>query len=130
MITIIQIEELTFSTHQTLDENYGQPSKVIRDNQIYAFLNNSPEKLRATFINLMGFFQGLLLLTFGFSFLDFFPLAEFKLSVILGECTRVATLIHICLFKDLCLLFLPNVPEAMFIQGATSIPYSKRMSLS
>ena len=29
------------------------------------------------------------------------------------------------LFKDLCLLFLPNVPGAMFIQGGTFIPDSR-----
>ena len=28
-------------------------------------------------------------------------------------------------FKGLCLLFLPNVPKAMFIQGAKSIPESR-----
>ena len=29
------------------------------------------------------------------------------------------------LFKGLCLLFLPNVPGAMFIQGGTFIPDSR-----
>ena len=32
IIIVINIEELTFSPHPTLDEKYGQPSKVIRDN--------------------------------------------------------------------------------------------------
>ena len=31
----------------------------------------------------------------------------------------------LCLFKGLCLLFLPNVPGAMFIQGGTFIPDSR-----
>ena len=50
----------------------------------------------------------------------FFPLAMYKkikLSVIL----RVATLIQGAMFN----YFLPNVPGAMFIQGATSIPDSR-----
>ena len=29
------------------------------------------------------------------------------------------------LFKGLCLLFLPNIPGAMFIQGGTFIPDSR-----
>ena len=31
----------------------------------------------------------------------------------------------ICFFKGLCLLFLPNVPGAMFIPGVMSIPDSR-----
>ena len=34
------------------------------------------------------------------------------------------------LIKGLCLLFLPNVPGATFIQGGTSIPESRVASLS
>ena len=33
----------------------------------------------------------------------------------------------LCLFKGLCLLFLPNVPGAMFIKGGTFIPDSRVM---
>ena len=36
----------------------------------------------------------------------------------------------LCLFKGLCLLFLPNVPGAMFIQGGTFIPDSRVTSFS
>ena len=32
------------------------------------------------------------------------------------------------LFKGLCLLFLPNVPRAMFIQGGAFIPDSRVLS--
>ena len=34
------------------------------------------------------------------------------------------------LFKGLCLLFLPNVPGAMFIQGGTFIPDSRVTDLT
>ena len=50
-------------------------------------------------------------------FLFCFTLAIFKLSVMLEEGQP--------LFKDLCLFFLPNVPKAMFIQEAMSIPDSR-----
>ena len=43
-----------------------------------------------------------------------------KLSVISGVFKR-----GLRLFKGLCLLFLPNVPGTMFIQGGTFIPDSR-----
>ena len=45
-----------------------------------------------------------------------FPLAMYKRVKLSAIFERLR------LFKGLCLLFLPNVPGAMFIQGGTFIP--------
>ena len=51
-----------------------------------------------------------------FQVLFFFP----------GATVLLWTLLHkVAHFKGLCLLLLTNFPEAMFIQGATSIPDSR-----
>ena len=75
----------------------------------------------------MGYFpvatsllKGVRLLTF-FIFLIFFTFLLLLLYLLfLGG---------LCLFKGLCLLFLRNVPGAMFIQGGTSIPVFKSILL-
>ena len=78
-----------------------------RQNHTYSRLRN---KHRGTLINFLTFFQGL------HSLLDRVMLF-FKISAILwyGE----------CVFQGLRLISLPNVPWAMFIPGATSIPESR-----
>ena len=68
---------------------------------------------------------GVRLLTFLFFifsifFLTFFPSAMYKKNQIICYFKR-----GLRLFKGLCLLFLPNVPGATFIQRATFIPESR-----
>ena len=68
----------------------------------------------ATFIIFWIFYLFILLIVF-----YLFPLAYMKNS------NYLKVLGGLCLFKGLHLLFLPNVPGAMFIQGAAPIPNSR-----
>ena len=89
-------------------------------------------KHRGMFINFVAFSRGYVLIK-GATFIIFwifylfillivfylFPLAYMKNS------NYLKVLGGLCLFKGLHLLFLPNVPGAMFIQGAAPIPNSR-----
>ena len=80
----------------------------------------------------MRFFPGATSLLKGATFIDFWFLKNFLrifnflfLWLCIKESNYLLFKRGLRLFKGLCLLFLPNVPGAMFIQGGTFIPDSR-----
>ena len=80
----------------------------------------------------MRFFPGATSLLKGATFIDFWFLKNFLrifdfhfLWLCIKESNYLIFKRGLRLFKGLCLLFLPNVPGAMFIQGGTFIPDSR-----
>ena len=80
----------------------------------------------------MRFFPGATSLLKGATFIDFWFLKNFLrifnflfVWLCIKESNYLLFKRGLCLFKGLCLLFLPNVPGAMFIQGGTFIPDSR-----
>ena len=65
----------------------------------------------------------------GGTFINFLIFLSFKYFFSFGCVLKNQIICHfkggLRLFKGLHLLFLPNVPGAMFIQGGTSIPESR-----
>ena len=80
----------------------------------------------------MRLFPGATSLLKGATFIDFWSLKNFLrifnflfLWLCIKESNYLLFKRGLRLFKGLCLLFLPNVPGAMFIQGGTFIPDSR-----
>ena len=80
----------------------------------------------------MSFFPWATSLLKGATFIDFCFLKNFLrifnfrfLWIRIEESNYLIFKRGLSLFKGLCLLFLPNVPGAMFIQGGTFIPDSR-----
>ena len=80
----------------------------------------------------MRFFPGATSLLKGATIIDFWFLKNFLRIfnfIYLWLCIKESNYLHskrgLLLFKGLCLLCLPNIPGAMFIQGGTFIPDSR-----
>ena len=80
----------------------------------------------------MRFFSGATFLLKGATFIDFWFFKNFLRIfnfLFLWQCIKESNYLlfkrGLRLFKGLCLLFLPNVPGAMLIQGGTFIPDSR-----
>ena len=85
----------------------------------------------------MRFFPGATSLLKGATFIDFWFSKNFSrifnflfIWLCIKESDYLLFKRGLRLFKGLCLLFLPNVPGAMFIQGGTFIPDSRVSALN
>ena len=101
----------------------------VNRNSVYSRVRN---KHRGTLINFWGFFPGATSLLKGATFIEFWFLKNFLRIfnfLFLWLCIKESNYLlferRLHLFRGLCLLILPNVPGAMFIQGGTFIPDSR-----